>query len=155
MRLLKSRNQSTETWDSHVMFSLYHCCLRSRFRINLGTSLAIKWLRLRFPVQELQVQSLVGVLRFHTPCGQKTKTQNRSNTATAAAKSHQSCLTLCDPTDGSPPGFPVPGILQARTLEWVAISFQSSSPLSSPSPPTFSLFQHQSVSQSVQSLSRV
>ena len=43
-------------------------------------------------------------------------------TAAAAAKSLQSCLTLCDPTDGSPPGSPVPGILQARTLEWVAIS---------------------------------
>ena len=42
--------------------------------------------------------------------------------AAAAAKSLQSCLTLCDPTDGSPPGSPVPGILQARTLEWVAIS---------------------------------
>ena len=45
--------------------------------------------------------------------------------AAAAAKSHQSCLTLCDPIDGSPPGSPVPGILQARTLEWVAISFSS------------------------------
>ena len=43
--------------------------------------------------------------------------------AAAAAKSLQSCPTLCDPTDGSPPGSPVPGILQARTLEWVAISF--------------------------------
>ena len=43
--------------------------------------------------------------------------------AAAAAKSLQSCLTLCDPRDGSPPGAPVPGILQARTLEWVAISF--------------------------------
>ena len=43
--------------------------------------------------------------------------------AAAAAKSLQSCPTLCDPIDGSPPGFPVPGILQARTLEWVAISF--------------------------------
>ena len=43
----------------------------------------------------------------------------------AAAKSLQSCLTLCDPIDGSPPGFPVPGILQARILEWVAISFSS------------------------------
>ena len=42
--------------------------------------------------------------------------------AAAAAKSLQSCLTLCDPIDGSPPGSPVPGILQARTLEWVAIS---------------------------------
>ena len=43
--------------------------------------------------------------------------------AAAAAKSLQSCPTLCDPTDGSPPGSPIPGILQARTLEWVAISF--------------------------------
>ena len=43
----------------------------------------------------------------------------------AAAKSLQSCPTLCDPTDGSLPGSPVPGILQARTLEWVAISFSS------------------------------
>ena len=41
----------------------------------------------------------------------------------AAAKSHQSCPTLCDPIDDSPPSSPVPGILQARTLEWVAISF--------------------------------
>ena len=41
------------------------------------------------------------------------------------AKSFQSCLTLCDRIDGSPPGSPVPGILQARTLEWVAISFSS------------------------------
>ena len=41
------------------------------------------------------------------------------------AKSLQSCPTLCDPRDGSPPGSPVPGILQARTLEWLAISFSS------------------------------
>jgi len=45
--------------------------------------------------------------------------------AAAAAKSLQSCLTLCDPIDSSPPGSPVPGILQARTLEWVAISFSN------------------------------
>ena len=43
--------------------------------------------------------------------------------AAAAAKSLQSCPTLCDPIDASPPGSPIPGILQARTLEWVAISF--------------------------------
>ena len=43
--------------------------------------------------------------------------------AAAAAKSLQSCPTLCDPIDGSPPGSPIPGILQARTLQWVAISF--------------------------------
>ena len=45
--------------------------------------------------------------------------------ATAAAKSLQLCPTLCNPIDGSPPGSPVPGILQARTLEWTAISFSN------------------------------
>ena len=45
--------------------------------------------------------------------------------AAATAKSLQSCPTLCDPIDGSPPGSPIPGILQARTLEWVAISFSN------------------------------
>ena len=45
--------------------------------------------------------------------------------AVAAAKSLQSCPTLCDPIDGSPPGSPVPRILRARTLEWVAISFSN------------------------------
>ena len=48
-----------------------------------------------------------------------------SNSPAAAAKSLQSCPTLCDPIDGSPPGSPIPGILQARTLEWVAISFSN------------------------------
>jgi len=46
-------------------------------------------------------------------------------TAAAAAKSLQSCPALCDPIDGSPIGSPVPGILQARTLEWVAIAFSA------------------------------
>ena len=45
--------------------------------------------------------------------------------ATVAAKSLQSCLTLCDPIEGSPPGSLIPGILQARTLEWLAISFSN------------------------------
>ena len=56
----------------------------------------------------------------------KVKTSNSCiAAAAAAAKSLQSCLTLCDPIDGSPPGSPVPGILQTRTLEWVAISFSN------------------------------
>ena len=57
-----------------------------------------------------------------------THTRTRAHTraaAAAAAKALQSCPTLCDPIDGSPPGSAVPGILQARTLEWVAISFSS------------------------------
>ena len=49
----------------------------------------------------------------------------KADTAAVGAKLLQSCPTLCDPIDGSPPGSPIPGILQARTLEWVAISFSS------------------------------
>ena len=52
-------------------------------------------------------------------------TQHFTDIINANAKSLQSCPTLCDPIDGSPPGFPIPGILQARTLEWVAISFSN------------------------------
>ena len=48
-----------------------------------------------------------------------------NNYAAAAAKSLQSCPTLCDPIEGSPPGSPISRILQARTLEWVAISFSN------------------------------
>ena len=51
----------------------------------------------------------------------KLVTLETKDAAAAAAKSLQSCPTLCDPRDGSPPGSPVPGILQARTLEWVAM----------------------------------
>ena len=60
-------------------------------------------------------------IKRHLLLGRKTMT----NLAAAAAKSLQSCPTLCDPIDGSPPGSPVPRILQARTLEWVAISFSN------------------------------
>ena len=51
--------------------------------------------------------------------------QIKHTAAATAAKSRQSCPTLCDPIDGSLPGSPIPGILQARTLEWVAISFSN------------------------------
>ena len=55
----------------------------------------------------------------------KKKREYPHAAAAAAAKLLQSCPTLCDPVDGSPPGSPVPGILQARTPEWVAISFSN------------------------------
>ena len=55
---------------------------------------------------------------------EKQEAKNKA-AAAAAAKSLQSCPTLCDPIDGSPPGSPVPGLLQARILEGVAISFSS------------------------------
>ena len=56
---------------------------------------------------------------------QKNTTEAKMPTAAAATKSLQLCPTLCDLIDSSPPGSPVPGILQARTLEWVAISFSN------------------------------
>ena len=58
-------------------------------------------------------------------CGTYSQPKRNFYPAATAAKLLQSCLTLCDPIDGSPPGSPVPGILQARTLEWVAISFSN------------------------------
>ena len=57
--------------------------------------------------------------------GQEDPLEKGMAAAATAAKSLQSCPTLCNPIDGSPPGSPVPGLLQARTLEWVAISFSN------------------------------
>ena len=74
----------------------------------------------------------VHTMKYHLALKRKetlihTKTQGKfeNTAAAAAAKSLQSSPTLCDPIDGSPPDSPVPGILQARTLEWVAISFNA------------------------------
>ena len=67
-------------------------------------------------------------LAGYSPSGHKESDRTEATkhaAATAAAKSHQLCPTLCDPTDSSLPGSPVLGILQARTLEWVAISFSN------------------------------
>ena len=68
--------------------------------------------------------SITSDSRWHHPYGRKWR-GTKKPLAAAAAKSLQSCPTLCDPRYGSPPGSPIPGILQARTLEWVAISFSN------------------------------
>ena len=60
----------------------------------------------------------------HWRVGEGWDIGNLKRAAAAAVKSLQSCPTLCDPIDGSPPGSPVPGILKTRILEWVAISFE-------------------------------
>ena len=62
-------------------------------------------------------------LVYQREASKQTKCQHQA--AAAAAKSLQPCPTVCDPIDGSPPGSPIPVILQARTLEWVAISFSN------------------------------
>ena len=72
-------------------------------------------------------------LNHHSGAKEKTESKTKSyitttttsTTTTTTTESLQSCPTLCDPIDGSPPGSPVPGILQARTLEWVAIAFSN------------------------------
>ena len=75
------------------------------------------------PRPEIEPMSPALTGRFFTtePLGKP----NHLTAAAAVAKLLQSCPTLCDPIDGSPPGSPVPGILQARTLEWVAVSFSN------------------------------
>ena len=67
----------------------------------------------------------MSLIFFLTRTNVEQYTAKKRFIAAAAAKLLQSCPTLCDPIDGSPPGSPVPGILQARTLEWVAISFSN------------------------------
>ena len=66
-------------------------------------------------------------IKLLTSVGSSKKQEHSRKTSAAAAKSLQLCPTLCDPIDGNPPGSAVPGILQARTLEWVAISFSRGS----------------------------
>ena len=89
------------------------------------------------PAQEFQDCNIELIKRSTSLKGKKNTTNIERQTrflgnsftekdyAAAAAKSNQSCLTLCDPIDGSPPGSPLPRILQARTLEWVAVSFSN------------------------------
>ena len=64
----------------------------------------------------------------HWICLMHHQSLKELETTPAAAKSLQSCSTLCDPTNGSPPGSPAPGILQARVLEWGAIAFSETTP---------------------------
>ena len=76
------------------------------------------------PDMEQQTGSKLGKEYVKTVyCYSAYLTYMQNAAAATAAKWLQLCLTLCDPIEGSPPGFPIPGILQARTLEWVAIAF--------------------------------
>ena len=77
-------------------------------------------------VEEDQESEAIFFLSMYPAMGiESVQNWPRERSAAAAAKSLQSCPTLCDPIDGSPPGSPVPGILQARTLQWVAIAFSN------------------------------
>ena len=86
------------------------------------------WLTWCLPIAMLKVRSHLGRIKeaLHFVQNSWCLCFTFLEAAAAAAKSLQSCQTLCDPIDGSPPGSPIPGIFQARTLEWVAISFSNS-----------------------------
>ena len=129
------------------------CCPREDSKayrqrsIYLGTSLVVLWIRIHLPMQGTGVPSLIwkdstclgatklvghnyraNVLQLLKPERLEPVLYKISYclvAAATAAKSLQSCPTLCDPIDSSPPGSAIPGILQARTLEWVAISFSN------------------------------
>ena len=106
-------------WTSPIQLSFFTegpgCCisfLTNSPQVILpgrGASSLI-WKRRKEGREEMDIYEALNISKSHT---------------SAAAKSLQSCPTLCDPVDGSPPGSPVPGILQARTLEWGAISFSN------------------------------
>ena len=77
--------------------------------------------------EEFDILEITSKLKIHVPLSHSSCLPHPTYPTylAAAAKSLQSCPTLCDPIGGSPPGSPIPGILQARILEWVAISFSS------------------------------
>ena len=100
------------------------------FAVAIRLSLA-EWLEMidkmfLLALQKLHIKPSKPELEVSNPSFWKTHMYMITEvTAAAAAKSLQLCMTLCDPIDGSPPGFPIPRILQARTVEWVAISFSN------------------------------
>ena len=95
---------------------------------GISQARTLEWAAISFsrgscwPRDQTRVSCTVGRFFTSEPPGKPIK---KVAAAAAAAKSLQSCPTLCDPIDGSPPGSPIPGILKARTLEWVAIAFSS------------------------------
>ena len=103
---------SVDEWIRKLWY-IYTMEYYSAIKKNTFQSVLMRWMKLE-PI----IQNEVTQKEKH-----QARITLRYTNAAAAAKSPQSCPTLCDPIDGSPPGSPVPGILQARTMEWVAISF--------------------------------
>ena len=106
---------------SPLYLNTEHCLTFPRFDWCVGSYFAEGKLPQCHMTTSVHLHVSVLVALFLPSC----YTSKVSYSSTAAAKSLQSSLTLCDPIDGSPPGSPIPGILQARTLEWVAISFSN------------------------------
>ena len=106
--------------DPHIWLTYFRACSLS---VNTSHfSLLIHAYHFKIQLQTLSCGKQVLINPFLFFCS-----RFHTTAAAAAAKSLQLCPTLCDPIDGSPPGSPVPEILQARTLEWVAIAFSNGS----------------------------
>ena len=118
---IKTRDKTR--WVSALY--LPHTTTRGCLRLGTLVLVPMKHLRSSKSLRACKTLYWFGKLGARCPWFMLLCTITMPKTAAAAAKSLQSCPTLCDPIDGSPPGSPVPGILQTRTLEWVAISFSS------------------------------
>ena len=113
-----SINEASETWWDIPQLGI----IKLGYQWCTGLTINIMFLSYR-PVCMVKVQSQAGQsCRKYLGLGRKQTFSGLLEYAAAAAKLRQSCPALCDPIDGSPPGSVIPGILQARTLEWVAIS---------------------------------
>ena len=122
---------SVSEWQllSHVWIFVTHNCSPPSSSIHgISQASILEWVAIPFYRGSFrtrdQTQLSLTAGEFFTICVTR-EGQYFAAAAAAAAKSLQSCPTLCDLIDGCPPGSPIPGILQARTLEWVAISFSN------------------------------
>ena len=112
--------QSCQTLCDPMDYSLPGSSVHGIFQ-----AIVLEWIAIPFSRGSCQPRDRTRVSRIAERCFTIWATRESTLLMICYAKSLQSCPTLCDPIDGSPPGSPVPGILQARTLEWVAISFSS------------------------------
>ena len=120
---LQSKQRPAECTESH---DLTICCLCETHLRPKDTNVnRMEKDGERCPVQAATERGQGSLCQSQSLNPKPQTLQETKKDIAAAAKSLQSCPTLCDPIDGSPPGSPVPGILQARTLEWVAISFSN------------------------------
>ena len=110
-------------WSVSFSISPFNACsARISFRIDWFALLAVQGTLFQHHSSKASIIQCLAFFMVQLSCSYKTTGET---IALTAAKSLQSCLTPCNPRDSSPPGSPIPGILQARTLEWVAISFSN------------------------------